>query len=51
LLGGPPEQAQQIELGMIDTGLTTQGRLDEFDTAFAVTNSVRRINVPVDVKG
>ena len=98
VLGGPPEQAQQIKLGTIDMGLPTQGQLDKFDTAFAavmlpfvfdgpahvyrvldgpgmdwlaplaekqgfvllrnwdygfrnVTNSVRPINVPDDVKG
>jgi tripartite ATP-independent transporter DctP family solute receptor len=98
VLGGPPEQAQQIKLGTIDMGLPTQGQLDKFDTAFAavmlpfifdspdhvfrvldgpamewlaplaekqgfillhnweygfrnVTNSLRPINVPDDVKG
>jgi tripartite ATP-independent transporter DctP family solute receptor len=98
VLGGPPEQAQQIKLGTIDMGLPTQGQLDKYDTAFAavllpfvfdspqhvyrvvdgpgmawlapraekqgfillhnweygfrnVTNSVRPINVPDDVKG
>jgi tripartite ATP-independent transporter DctP family solute receptor len=98
VLGGPPEQAQQIKLGTIDMGLPTQGQLDKFDTAFAavmlpfvfdspehvfrtldgpamawlaplaekqgfillhnweygfrnVTNSVRPINAPDDVKG
>jgi TRAP-type transport system periplasmic protein len=98
VLGGPPEQAQQIKLGTIDMGLPTQGQLDKYDTAFAavmlpfvfdspehvfrvldgpamawlaplaekqgfmllrnweygfrnVTNSVRAINVPDDVKG
>src|SRR6266568_9334566 len=35
VLGGPPEQAQQIKLGTIDMGLPTQGQLDKFDTAFA----------------
>ena len=35
VLGGPPEQAQQIKLGTIDMGLPTQGQLDEYDTAFA----------------
>jgi TRAP-type transport system periplasmic protein len=98
VLGGPPEQAQQITLGTIDMGLPTQGQLDKYDTAFAavllpfifdspaqvyrvldgpgmdwlaplaekqgfillrnweygfrnVTNSVRPINTPDDVKG
>ena len=98
VLGGPPEQAQQIKLGTIDMGLPTQGQLDKYDTAFAavmlpfifdspaqaykvldgpamdwlaplaekqgfillrnweygfrnVTNSVRPINVPDDMKG
>ena len=98
VLGGPPEQAQQIKLGTIDMGLPTQGQLDKYDTAFAavmlpfiwdspqhafrvldgpamawlaplaekqgfillrnwdygfrnVTNVVRPINVPDDVKG
>jgi TRAP-type transport system periplasmic protein len=98
VLGGPPEQAQQIKLGTIDMGLPTQGQLDKYDTAFAavelpfiwdspehafrvldgpamawlaplaekqgfitlrnwdygfrnVTNTVRPINVPDDVKG
>src|SRR5216684_1017465 len=98
VLGGPPEQAQQIKLGTIDMGLPTQGQLDKYDIAFAavmlpfvfdgpahvyrvldgpgmdwlaplaekqgfillrnweygfrnVTNSVRAINVPDDVKG
>ncbi len=98
VLGGPPEQAQQIKLGTIDMGLPTQGQLDKYDTAFAavllpfifdnsaqvykvldgpamdwlaplaekqgfvllhnweygfrnLTNSVRPINVPDDVKG
>lgn len=98
VLGGPPEQAQQIKLGTIDMGLPTQGQLDKFDTAFAavllpfifdspaqvyrvldgpamdwlaplaekqgfvllrnweygfrnLTNSVRPVNVPDDVKG
>src|SRR5215813_9740565 len=35
VLGGPPEQAQQIKLGTIDMGLPTQGQLDKYDTAFA----------------
>lgn len=35
VLGGPPEQAQQIKLGTIDMGLPTQGQLDKFETAFA----------------
>jgi tripartite ATP-independent transporter DctP family solute receptor len=98
VLGGPPEQAQQIKLGTIDMGLPTQGQLDKYDTAFAavllpfvfdspqhvyrvldgpgmawlapraekqgfvllhnweygfrnVTNSVRPVNVPDDMKG
>ena len=98
VLGGPPEQAQQIKLGTIDMGLPTQGQLDKYDIAFAavmlpfifdgpqhafrvldgpamnwlaplaqaqgfillcnweygfrnVTNSVRPINTPDDVKG
>src|SRR5215470_11000796 len=98
VLGGPPEQAQQLKLGTIDMGLPTQGQLDKYDTAFAavllpfvfdnaqhvyrtldgpamqwlaplaekqgfvllrnweygfrnVTNSVRPINAPDDVKG
>ena len=98
VLGGPPEQAQQIKLGTIDMGLPTQGQLDKYDLAFAavmlpfvfdgpahvyrvldgpamdwlaplaekqgfillrnwdygfrnVTNSVRPINAPDDVKG
>jgi TRAP-type transport system periplasmic protein len=98
VLGGPPEQAQQVKLGTIDIGLPTQGQLDKYDTAFAavmlpfiwdspqhafrvldgpamawlaplaekqgfillrnweygfrnVTNNVRPINAPADVKG
>ncbi len=98
VLGGPPEQAQQIKLGTIDMGLPTQGQLDKYEIAFAavmlpfvfdgpahvyrvmdgpamawlaplaekqgfvllrnwdygfrnVTNSVRPINAPDDVKG
>src|SRR5262252_2719663 len=35
VLGGPPEQAQQIKLGTIDTGLPTQGQLDKYEIAFA----------------
>ncbi len=35
VLGGPPEQAQQVKLGTIDMGLPTQGQLDKYDTAFA----------------
>src|SRR6201984_2051121 len=35
VLGGPPEQAQQIKLGTIDMGLPTQGQLDKYDIAFA----------------
>ena len=34
VLGGPPEQAQQIKLGTIDMGLPTQGQLDKFEVAF-----------------
>jgi TRAP-type transport system periplasmic protein len=34
VLGGPPEQAQQIKLGTIDMGLPTQGQLDKFVIAF-----------------
>ena len=34
VLGGPPEQAQQIKLGTIDMGLPTQGQLDKFELAF-----------------
>ncbi len=71
VLGGPPEQAQQIKLGTIDMGLPTQGQLDpamqwlaplaekqgfillrNWDYGFRnVTNSVRPINAPDDVKG
>src|SRR5208337_1918693 len=98
VLGGPPEQAQQIKLGTIDMGLPTQGQLDKFEPAFGavllpfifegpahayrifdgpgiqwlgplaekqgfvllhhwdygfrnITNSVRPINTPDDVKG
>src|SRR5580704_8616417 len=98
VLGGPPEQAQQIKLGTIDMGLPTQGQLDKYAIAFAavmlpfiwdspqhafrvldgpamdwlapqaeaqgfillrnweygfrnVTNNVRPINTPADVKG
>ena len=98
VLGGPPEQAQQVKLGTIDMGLPTEGQLDKYDKAFAtvllpfifdnsahvyrvldgpgmdwfaplaekqgfillrnweyrfrnVTNSVRPINVPDDMKG
>ena len=35
VLGAPPEQAQQIRLGVIDMGLPTQGQLDKFEKAFA----------------
>ena len=35
VLGGPPEQAQQIKLGTIDMGLPTQGQLDKYEIAFA----------------
>jgi len=34
VLGGPPEQAQQVKLGTIDMGLPTQGQLDKYDPAF-----------------
>ncbi|HXF79548.1 MAG TPA: DctP family TRAP transporter solute-binding subunit [Usitatibacter sp.] len=34
VLGGPPEQAQQIKLGTIDMGLPTQGQLDKYEVAF-----------------
>jgi tripartite ATP-independent transporter DctP family solute receptor len=98
VLGGPPEQAQQIKLGTIDMGLPTQGQLDKYAIQFAavmlpfifdgpqhvyrvldgpamdwlaplaeqqgfillrnweygfrnVTNSVRPIHTPADVKG
>jgi tripartite ATP-independent transporter DctP family solute receptor len=37
VLGGPPEQAQQIKLGTIDMGLPTQGQLDKFEPAFGAT--------------
>ena len=33
-LGGPPEQAQQIKLGVIDMGLPTQGQLQNYEKAF-----------------
>ena len=98
VLGGPPEQAQQVKLGTIDMGLPTQGQLDKFVLAFGavmlpfiwdspqhcyrtldgpvmqwlaplaekqgfvllhnwdygfrnVTNSVRPVNAPDDIKG
>jgi len=98
VLGGPPEQAQQIKLGTIDMGLPTQGQLDKYDPVFTalelpfvfdnsahvfrtmdgpvmewvaplaekqgfvllrnweygfrnVTNSIRPINAPDDIKG
>ena len=98
VLGGPPEQAQQVKLGTIDMGLPTQGQLDKYELAFGavllpfvwdspehcfrtldgpvmqwlaplaerqgfvllrnwdygfrnVTNNVRPINVPGDMKG
>src|ERR1051326_494068 len=35
VLGGPPEQAQQIKLGTIDMGLPTQGQLGNYALAFA----------------
>jgi len=34
VLGGPPEQAQQVKLGTIDMGLPTQGQLDKYVIAF-----------------
>ena len=34
VLGGPPEQAQQVKLGTIDMGLPTQGQLDKYELAF-----------------
>ncbi|MFB3819915.1 MAG: TRAP transporter substrate-binding protein [Candidatus Methylomirabilales bacterium] len=33
-LGSPPEQAEQIKLGVIDMGLPTQGQLDKYVKAF-----------------
>jgi TRAP-type transport system periplasmic protein len=97
-LGGPPEQLQQIKLGLIDMGLPTQGQMQNYEKAFGtvmlpfvfdspahvfrvldgpamtwfaplaekqgfvmlwnweygfrnLTNSVRPVNVPDDVKG
>ena len=35
-LGSPPEQLQQVKLGVIYMGLTTQGALDKYNKAFAV---------------
>lgn len=35
-LGSPPEQLQQVKLGVIDMGLPTQGAMDKFNKAFAV---------------
>ncbi len=35
-LGSPPEQLQQVKLGVIDMGLPTQGALDKYNKAFAV---------------
>jgi tripartite ATP-independent transporter DctP family solute receptor len=35
-LGAPPEQAEQIRLGVIDMGLPTQGQLDKYVKAFSV---------------
>lgn len=35
-LGAPPEQLQQVKLGVIDMGLPTQGALDKYNKAFAV---------------
>lgn len=35
-LGSPPEQAEQIRLGVIDMGVPTQGQLDKYVKAFAV---------------
>jgi len=35
-LGTPPEQAEQIRLGVIELGLPTQGQLDKYVKAFSV---------------
>jgi tripartite ATP-independent transporter DctP family solute receptor len=35
-LGSPPEQAEQIKLGVIDMGVPTQGQLDKYSKAFSV---------------
>jgi tripartite ATP-independent transporter DctP family solute receptor len=35
-LGAPPEQAEQIKLGVVDMGLPTQGQLDKYVKAFGV---------------
>ncbi|NQW83029.1 MAG: TRAP transporter substrate-binding protein [Alcaligenaceae bacterium] len=35
-LGSPPEQLQQVKLGVLDMGLPTQGALDKYNKAFAV---------------
>lgn len=35
-LGSPPEQLQQVKLGVIDMGLPTQGAMDKYNKAFAV---------------
>ena len=35
-LGSPPEQAEQIRLGVIDMGVPTQGQLDKYVKAFSV---------------
>jgi len=35
-LGAPPEQAEQVKLGVIDMGLPTQGQLDKYVKAFSV---------------
>ena len=48
VLGGPPEQAQQIKLGTIDMGLPTQGQLDKYDKAFAAVMLPFIFNGPAD---
>ncbi len=35
-LGSPPEQAEQIRLGVVDMGVPTQGQLDKYSKAFSV---------------
>jgi tripartite ATP-independent transporter DctP family solute receptor len=35
-LGSPPEQTEQIKLGVLDMGLPTQGQLDKYVKAFGV---------------
>src|SRR5260370_23954039 len=35
VLGGPPQQAQQIQLRTVDMGLPTQGQLDKYHTPVA----------------